>query len=49
MFIGEWVKQTHSTTLTGCIKWALTEMFQWILEAWQSVSQDVVVKSLKLL
>jgi hypothetical protein len=50
MFIyGEWVKKTHSTSLTGRIKWALMEMFHWILEAWRSVWQDVIVKSLKLL
>lgn len=36
-------------TLTGCLKWArLMEMCWWILRAWQSVSQNMIVKSLKV-
>jgi hypothetical protein len=45
----EWAQETQKTTPTGCLKRAtLTEMCQWILEAWQSISQDMIVKSFKV-
>jgi hypothetical protein len=42
----EWAQKTHETMLTGRLKRAtLTEMCQWVLEAWQSVSPDMIAKS----
>jgi hypothetical protein len=46
----EWAWETHKMTLTGRLKRAtLTEMSWWILEAWRSITQDMIAKSLKLL
>jgi hypothetical protein len=45
----KWAQKTHKTTPTGCLKRAtLTETCLWILEAWQSISQDMIAKSFKV-
>jgi hypothetical protein len=45
----EWVQKTNDTTPTGCLKRAtLMEMCWWILEAWQSILQDMIAKSFKV-
>jgi hypothetical protein len=45
----EWTQKTHETKPTGCLKRAtLTKMCRWILKAWQSISQDMIVKSFKV-
>jgi hypothetical protein len=45
----EWAQKTHETMLTGHFKRAtVTEMCQWILKAWQSISQDMIAKSFKV-
>jgi hypothetical protein len=42
----EWAQKTHKVTPTGRLKRAtLTEMCWWILEDWQSVSQDMIEAS----
>jgi hypothetical protein len=42
-------RKTHKTTPTDRIKKAtVTEMCWWILEAWQPISQDMIVKSIKV-
>jgi hypothetical protein len=45
----KWVQKTHETTPTSRLKRAtLMEMCQWILEAWRSILQDMIMKSFKV-
>jgi hypothetical protein len=45
----EWAQKTHEMTPPGHLKRAtLTEMCRWILKAWQSISQDMIAKSIKV-
>jgi hypothetical protein len=45
----EWAQKKHETTPMGHLKRAmLTEMCWWILEAWQSILQDMIAKSFKV-
>jgi hypothetical protein len=45
----ECVQKTHETTPTGRLKRVtLMEMCRWILEAWRSISQDMIAKSFEV-